>query len=79
MDERLDAVRAKVDLARRALDDCQRRLAALRRSLLDGADSTGPDVPDSGRAPLFTAPLPLEDRELHFEALDTEDPSRNER
>jgi hypothetical protein len=78
MDERLSDIRLKVAVARRALDDCRQRLTALRGRLLDSSDSASPAT-DGGRAPLFQPSRPLDDRELHFEALDTEDPGREER
>jgi hypothetical protein len=79
MDERLSDIRLKVAVVRRALDDCRQRLAALRGHLLDSRDSALPAADDGGRVPLFQATPPLDDRELHFEALDTEDPGREKR
>ena len=75
MDERVADIRLKVAVVRRALEDCRQRLAALRERLTDSGASAPPEVADAG-VPLFQAAPPLDDRELHFEALDTEDPGR---
>jgi len=75
----ISAIRLKVAVVHRALEDCRRRLAALRAHLLEERDSAPPQAGDGERAPLFQSPVPLDDRELHFEALDTEDPGREER
>jgi hypothetical protein len=79
MDERLPDIRPKLAIVRRALDDCRRRLAALRGRLVDSTNSASPGSNAGPAVPLFQTPLPLDDRELHFEALDTEDPKREER
>ena len=79
-DERLADIRLKVAVVRRALDECRRRLAALHQRLQGGSgESASPPVADGGTDRLFQASAPLDDRELHFEALDTEDPRRDER
>jgi hypothetical protein len=75
MDDGLTDIKERVAAVRRALDEYRRRLAAVR----ERAESAGASGAVPGPAgPLFPSPGGLDD-ELHFEALDTEDPGREER
>jgi hypothetical protein len=85
MTSRLDDLRRQLGVSRRRLEELARRLGELRARMGVGADVTPPPVAAApaveARAPLFTAMPgsgtgPLDDVELTFEVLDTEDPGR---
>jgi hypothetical protein len=96
---RLKELETEVAGVRRRLEECARRLAALRARTSSGdagagdVDATPPPVPAGGaglagttgaapRVPLFQRSGlggPLDDVELTFEVLDTEDPGREGR
>jgi hypothetical protein len=85
----LTQIRAEVSAVRRRLEDLARRLAALRE--WDTAGNTPAplgEAPGKAAAPGTPVPLfhglglsdgALDDVELHFEVLDTEDPGRDGR
>jgi hypothetical protein len=85
MSERMEDIRRRLGEARLGLEVCRRRLAALRTTLAEGGDA--PLISEAARAasgvPLFhSAGSPsgaIQDQELHFEVLDTEDPGREGR
>jgi hypothetical protein len=63
----LSDIRRRLTIVRHALEESRRRVAALRGR------------PDPTPEPLFPAAGTLDDVELHFEVLGTEDPEREER
>ena len=76
MNARLLDLRRQLGDARRRLDEWARRLSDLRARVTGGRPSA--EAPPVG-APLFHAGPgagPLDDVELNFEVLDTEDPGR---
>jgi hypothetical protein len=88
----LTQIRAEVSAVRRRLEDLARRLAALREWDTAGntpaplAEATGKAAttrPTATPVPLFhglgLSDGALDDVELHFEVLDTEDPGRDGR
>jgi hypothetical protein len=86
MSARLRELQSEVAGVRRRLEDWARRLAALRATTGSGdarardLDATPP--PEAVRAPpapLFRGDGGLDDVELTFEVLDTEDPGREGR
>jgi hypothetical protein len=82
MSLRLKELQAELAGVRGRLEAHARRLAALRAATVSGDASaaagevTPPPEPLRARAPLFGAGGSLDDVELTFEVLDTEDPSR---
>jgi hypothetical protein len=77
VDETLSELQRKVGMTRRRLEDAARRLAALRERL------SRREQPGEAAQPLFQELAGtgggLDDVELHFQALDTEDPTREKR
>jgi hypothetical protein len=73
MDDRLAELQRRVGAARRRLEDAARRLAAVRERLRERGDSGG--ASREAAVPLFSGlgVGGLDDLELHFEALGTED------
>jgi hypothetical protein len=82
MSERLADIQRKIGAARRRLEDQVRRVAAVRERLA-GASAAATEPPRQPPAPLFqgigAAAGNLDDLELHFEVLDTEDPGQGRR
>ena len=86
MSEKLAELRRQVGATRRGLEEAVRRLADLRERLREAGSSAGRTAAE-GTVPLFPkadqAAGGLDDLELHFEALGTEDgaegPKREER
>jgi hypothetical protein len=83
MDERLAELQRRVGAARRRLEDQARRLATVRERLRERGEAGG--AAREAALPLFGAlgVGGLDDLELHFEALgteddETEDPTREE-
>jgi hypothetical protein len=85
---RLKELQVEIVGVRRRLEELARRLATVRATAGSGdaaardVEATPPPEP-AGRAPLFgpggLGGGGLEDVELHFEVLDTEDPGREGR
>jgi hypothetical protein len=76
MKERLADLQREVGITRRRLEDAMRRLAAVQERLGGGAErpAAGVAAPGQAASPLFQGLSGAADIELHFEALDTEDP-----
>jgi hypothetical protein len=89
MSGRLTEIQRQVGVTRQRLEDWARRLAALRERIATPRGDARPGErpadtsPRSPGAPLFHAlgvgGGTLDDVELHFEVLDTEDPGREGR
>jgi hypothetical protein len=73
MKERLADLQREVGASRRRLEDALRRLAAVRERLAGGGAGAGA-TPGQPGSPLFQGLGGAPDLELHFRALDTEDP-----
>ncbi len=87
MSVRLSQIQAELGAARRRLEDLARRLGAAREWSVAG-DTPAPVTERAADAPPARTPLfhglglgdgALDDVELHFEVLDTEDPGREGR
>ncbi|HVX97688.1 MAG TPA: hypothetical protein VHK47_22435 [Polyangia bacterium] len=85
MSARLKDLQVEVAAVRRRLEEHARRLGALRGRLESGeagGQAAAPPTPSAGApVPLFRGlgDRPLDDVELTFEVLDTEDPGREGR
>ena len=75
MKEQLADLQREVGVTRRRLEDALRRLAAVRERLGAGErTASGGATAGQAGSPLFQGLGGAADIELHFEALDTEDP-----
>ncbi len=83
MNARLDDLRRQLGESRRRLDEWARRLGVLRARVGAGSTSAPGASASPESAPLFpglkTGAGALDDVELTFEVLDTEDPGREGR
>jgi hypothetical protein len=83
MSARLRDIQAKVGATRGRLEDWARRVAALRERLAASSRGEASAAAAKAPGPLFQGPgAPdgaLDDVELHFEVVDTEDPGREDR
>lgn len=78
MRERLAALHERVGATRRRLEELVRRLAAARARLAVGGEvGEGSGEPGSADPRVFDQRWAIDDRELHFQALDTEDPKQD--